>query len=394
MPNDLFEQSLAMHQRYRGKLAVVPKVPLVSKDDLSRAYSPGVARPCQVIAQDPKQSFALTMRGNTVAVVTDGTAVLGLGNIGPTAAMPVMEGKAALFKAFADVDAVPICADVDSDAALIALVKAIAPGFGGINLEDIAAPRCFVVEDALQDLGIPVFHDDQHGTAIVLLAGLINAARVVGKKLEDLRVVINGAGAAGSAIARILLCIGLDPTACIPVRQVLVCDSKGIISPAREDLNPFKRSLLSFTNPAQVSGDLQAALKGADVFIGVSVGNLLDRNDIRLMAKDPIILAMANPTPEIMPDEARAGGAAIIGTGRGDLPNQVNNVLVFPGLFRGALDARAPRITGAMQLAAVHALADAVLEPTPDKILPDPLDRSVASRIAAAVACAASIDHG
>ncbi|MEM8738609.1 MAG: malic enzyme-like NAD(P)-binding protein [Planctomycetota bacterium] len=390
----LYADSVAMHRAAGGKLGVAPKVPLDTARDLALAYSPGVAGPCQAIAADPTQSLTLTMRGNTVAVLTDGSAVLGLGNIGPAAAMPVMEGKAALFKAFADVDAVPICADVSSDDGLIAVAKAIAPGFGGINLEDIAAPRCFVVEDALQGLGIPVFHDDQHGTAIALLAALTNGAKVVGKPIESLRVVINGAGAAGSAIAKILRCVGHDPAECLGVADVVICDSRGIVSPDRDDLNAFKRGLLGYTNPAGRSGDLRAALRGADVLIGVSKGNLIEARDVRTMAADAIILAMANPTPEIMPDEAARGGAAGVGTGRSDLPNQVNNVLVFPGLFRGALNARAQRITGPMKLAAVRALAAAVETPTAERILPDPLDKSVAERVAAAVREAAVTPTG
>ncbi|MEO1237229.1 MAG: NADP-dependent malic enzyme [Planctomycetota bacterium] len=390
----IYEASVAMHRAAGGKLGVVGKVPLETARDLSLAYSPGVAGPCEAIAADAAESFALTMRGNTVAVLTDGSAVLGLGDIGPTAAMPVMEGKAALFKAFADVDAVPICADVGSDDELIALARAIAPGFGGINLEDIAAPRCFAVEEALQDLGIPVFHDDQHGTAIALLAALSNAARVVGKPIESMRVVINGAGAAGSAIAKILRCVGHEPGVCIAVADVLVCDSRGIVSPDRDDLNAFKRGLLAYTNAAGRSGGLGDALRGADAFIGVSKGNLLTARDVRTMAADAVILAMANPTPEIMPGEAKRGGAAVVGTGRSDLPNQVNNVLVFPGLFRGALDARAPRITAAMKLAAVRSLADAVESPAAERILPDPLDKAVADRVAAAVRQAATPPTG
>ncbi|MEL7089220.1 MAG: malic enzyme-like NAD(P)-binding protein, partial [Planctomycetota bacterium] len=308
-------------------------------------------------------------------------------------AMPVMEGKAALFKAFADVDAVPLCVDVSSDEQLIAVAKSLAPSFGGINLEDIAAPRCFVVEDALQDLGIPVFHDDQHGTAIVLLAALTNGARVVGKPIREMRVVINGAGAAGSAIAKILRCVGLDPAVCVGVDEVLVCDSKGIVSPERDDLNAFKRGLLDYTNRGGRTGSLRDALAGADAFIGVSKGNLLNAEDIKRMAEDPIILAMANPTPEIMPDVARAAGAAVVGTGRSDFPNQVNNVLAFPGLFRGALDARAERITGRMKLAVVYALADMVASPTVDLILPNPLDKTVAPRVARAVSETAKLER-
>jgi malate dehydrogenase (oxaloacetate-decarboxylating) len=390
---DYFERSLALHAQTRGKVAVRCKVPLETRADLSVAYTPGVARPCEVIAADERRSFDLTMRGNSVCVLSDGTAVLGLGDIGPAAAMPVMEGKACLFKAFADIDAIPLCVKVpDGDAGtqrLIEIARAIAPTFGGINLEDIAAPRCFAVEDALQDLGIPVMHDDQHGTAIVLLAAIINAVRVTGKRMSDLKVVINGAGAAGTAIAKILRCVDMDPSVCVSVGDVILCDTKGVIGPKRPDLNPAKRELLAYSNRAGASGSLHDALRGADVFIGVSKGNLLNADDIRTMARDPIILAMANPTPEILPDEARRGGAAVVGTGRSDFPNQVNNVLAFPGIFRGALDARAVRIDGRMKLACVHALANAVRSPTTDRILPDPLDRTIAPLVAAAVSSAA-----
>lgn len=391
--SDSYEQSVELHRKHNGKLGVQCKVPLESRDDLSRAYTPGVARPCELIKDDPDESFALTMRGNSVCVLTDGTAVLGLGNIGPAAAMPVMEGKACLFKTFADIDAVPLCVRVpEGDAGtqqLIAIAKAIAPTYGGINLEDIGAPRCFGVEEALQDIGIPVMHDDQHGTAIVLLAAMINAMKIVGKDFGDARVVINGAGAAGTAIAKLLRCVDHEADVCVSVKEVIMCDSKGIISPERGDLNDEKRDLLRFTNRQGHSGDLRDALEGADVFVGVSVGNLLDADDIRLMSKDAIIFAMANPTPEITPDEARRGGAKVIGTGRSDFPNQVNNVLAFPGIFRGALDAQATRIDGRMKLAAVHALAEAVGEPTPERVLPDPLDKGVADQVAQAVRQAA-----
>ncbi|MGB0716764.1 MAG: NAD(P)-dependent malic enzyme [Phycisphaerae bacterium] len=382
---DFFERSLDMHREHKGKFQIASKVPLASRDDLSLAYTPGVARPCERIAEEPASAYELTAKGNTVAVLSDGSAVLGLGNIGPAAALPVMEGKAILFKEFADVDAIPICVDVASDEELIAIGKSLAPTFGGINLEDIGAPRCFAVEDALQDIGIPVFHDDQHGTAIVLLAALSNGAKIIDKCIADMTVVINGAGAAGTAIARILHCQSKQGDGCMCAADVIVCDSRGIISESRTDLNEQKRSLLKVTNSKNRSGTLHDALRGADAFIGVSKGNLLTRDDVRTMASDPIILAMANPTPEIMPDEARAGGAAVVGTGRSDFPNQVNNVLAFPGIFRGALDARATRITDAMKLAAVTALAGSVDDPSPDKILPDPLDRSVAGKVADAV---------
>jgi malate dehydrogenase (oxaloacetate-decarboxylating) len=387
--SDYSTESVDLHRTNKGKVSIECKVPLLSRDDLSRAYTPGVARPCEMIRDNPDESFSLTMRGNSVCVLTDGTAVLGLGNIGPAAAMPVMEGKACLFKSFGDIDAVPLCVDVpEGDAGtqqLIAIAKAIAPSYAGINLEDIAAPRCFAVEDALQDIGIPVMHDDQHGTAIVLLAAMINAMKVVGKSFSDARVVINGAGAAGTAIAELLRCVDHEADVCVSVKEVIMCDSKGIISPDRTDLNEEKKQLLRFTNRPGISGSVKDAIRGADVFVGVSVGNLLDADDIRTMNDDAIIFAMSNPTPEITPDEARRGGAKVIGTGRSDFPNQVNNVLAFPGIFRGAIDARATRISSRMKLAAAHALADAVGEPSPDRVIPDPLDKSIADRVATAV---------
>ncbi|MFG0313668.1 MAG: NADP-dependent malic enzyme [Phycisphaerales bacterium] len=391
--SDYSTESVDLHRLNKGKVSVECKVPLLSRDDLSRAYTPGVARPCEMIRDNPDESFNLTMRGNSVCVLTDGTAVLGLGNIGPAAAMPVMEGKACLFKSFGDIDAVPLCVDVpEGDAGtqqLIAIAKAIAPSYAGINLEDIAAPRCFAVEDALQDIGIPVMHDDQHGTAIVLLAAMINAMKVVGKSFSDARVVINGAGAAGTAIAELLRCVDHEADVCVSVKEVIMCDSKGIISPDRTDLNEEKKQLLRFTNRPGISGSVKDAIKGADVFVGVSVGNLLDADDISTMNDDAIIFAMSNPTPEITPDEARRGGAKVIGTGRSDFPNQVNNVLAFPGIFRGAIDARATRISSRMKLAAAHALADAVGEPSPERVIPDPLDKSIADTVATAVKHAA-----
>ncbi|MDF1819462.1 MAG: NADP-dependent malic enzyme [Immundisolibacteraceae bacterium] len=386
---DYDNQSLQLHKQLRGKWEIHSRVPLKSRDDLSRAYTPGVAAVCEAIAINPAAAYEMTMKGNSVAIVSDGSAVLGLGNIGARAALPVMEGKAILFKAFADIDGVPLVVDTQDSQAIINTVRAIAPTFGGINLEDIAAPACFEIEDALQDLGIPVFHDDQHGTAIVLLAALINASKVTGKPLEEMKVVINGAGAAGTAIAKLLRCVGHDPSVCMPVKDILICDSRGIISPDRDDLTDAKRQLLRFANQQGMTGSLQNALVGADVFIGVSKGNLLTADDIRTMNRDPIILAMANPIPEIMPDLAHEAGAAVVGTGRSDFPNQVNNVLVFPGIFRGALDAAAARISESMKIAAAHALADAVSQPSAEAILPDPLDHSVAYLIAAAVKAAA-----
>ena len=387
---DFYERSVIVHEQLRGKIGIVNKVPIETQDDLSIAYTPGVARPCEMIAADPKRARDLTIKHNTVAVVSDGSAVLGLGNIGALAAIPVMEGKALLFKEFANIDAWPICLDTQDTGEIIETVRRIAPVFGGINLEDFAAPQCFEIENALQDLGIPVFHDDQHGTAIVLLAALLNSSKVLGKELGDMNVVISGAGAAGTAIARMLRCVNLDPNVCVPVRDITVCDSKGIINRDRPNLSAEKQELLGYTNRDNLAGSLQDALTGADVFIGVSRGNTVKAVDVELMAADPVILAMANPVPEIMPDEARKGGAAIVGTGRSDFPNQVNNVLAFPGIFRGALDAGAEQIDGAMKIAAAHALASSVAEPTADGILPTPLDRTVAPKVAEAVRNAAS----
>lgn len=388
---NIYEESMQLHKTLRGKITVRNKMDVRTAEDLSKVYSPGVAAPCEAIAADPAQVYTYTMKGNTVAIVTDGSAVLGLGNIGPLAAMPVMEGKAMLFKKFADIDAFPICLDTQDPEAIINTVKYLAPTFGGVNLEDIAAPHCFEIERRLQDIGIPVFHDDQDGTAIVVLAALINASKLVGKSLFQLKVVVNGAGAAGTAITRLLRCQGFGDAsgACISVKDVIACDSKGIVSKHRTDLNEEKMHLLEYTNVNNVSGSLQDALKDADVFIGVSKGNLLTADDIRLMAKDAIIFALANPTPEIMPEEAYKGGAAIVGTGRSDLPNQINNVLGFPGIFRGALDARAPRITSAMKLAAAHAIAAYLRNPTREQIIPTTLDPAVAHHVAEAVRAAA-----
>ena len=360
-------------------------------EDLSQVYSPGVAAPCQAIAADETKVYDYTMKGNTVAIVTDGSAVLGLGNIGPKAALPVMEGKAMLFRKFAEIDAFPICLDTQDTDEIVRAVEMIAPVFGGINLEDISAPRCFEIEKRLQHIGIPVFHDDQHGTAIVVLAALINACKLLRKSLFQLKVVVNGSGAAGTAITRTLRCQGYneDVEECISVKDVIVCDSKGIVSAHRTDLNEEKQELLKYTNINNMPGKLQDALVGADVFIGVSKGNLLTADDVRTMAKDPIIFALANPIPEIMPDEAKKGGAAVVGTGRSDMPNQINNVLGFPGIFRGALDARATRITPAMELAAAHAIAGCLTNPSADHIIPATLDPVVAYRVAEAVKAAA-----
>ena len=390
--SDFFEKSVKLHEKHRGKIEIRSKVPVLTTDDLSIAYSPGVAQPCLEIAKDPSKARTLTIKRNTVAVVSDGSAVLGLGKIGPLAAIPVMEGKALLFKEFADIDAFPICLDTQDTDEIIKAVRQIAPVFGGINLEDIAAPRCFKVEESLQDLGIPVFHDDQHGTAIVMLAALINAVKITNRKLEECSIVINGAGAAGIAIARLLRCINFDPDTCIPVKEVIVCDSKGIIDRTRDNLTPVKKELLWYSNPLNKKGSLKDAIQGADVFIGVSVGNLLTTEDICTMAPDSIVLAMANPIPEIMPADAFAGGAAIVGTGRSDFPNQVNNVLAFPGIFRAALDGNAKSISPKMKLAAAYALANCVANPTPDKILPSTLQKDVVDKVAQAVGAAIELE--
>ena len=383
--SDFYERSTIVHEHLRGKIGVFNKVPIESQDDLSIAYTPGVAGPCLKIAEDGALARELTIKRNAVAVVTDGSAVLGLGNIGPLAALPVMEGKALLFKEYANIDAWPICLDTQDADEIVETVRRIAPVFGGINLEDIAAPRCFEVEARLQDLGIPVFHDDQHGTAIVLLAALINACRVLGRDPAKLRVVISGAGAAGTAIARLLRGVNFADADWEPVEDIVVCDSRGAIHAGRAGLSPEKEALLAYTNQAAHTGSVHEVLQGADVFIGVSKGGLLAAGDIQRMAEAPIILAMANPEPEIMPDVALAAGAAIVGTGRSDFPNQVNNVLAFPGIFRGALDAGTRVIDGAMKVAAAHALAAAVADPLPERILPQPMDRSVAPLIAEAV---------
>lgn len=391
--SDYFERSKILHEQLRGKISVHNKLPIGSRDDLSLAYTPGVAKPCELIAKNPDAAYKLTIKGNSVAVITDGSAVLGLGDIGPLAALPVMEGKALLFREFGKIDAWPICIDTQDPQKIIETCRLIAPSFGGINLEDIAAPRCFEVEEKLQDLGIPVFHDDQHGTAIVLLAALINSSKVTGQSLESMSVIINGSGAAGIAIAKLISGVSSDNQELEAVADVIVCDSKGAISNNRADLNIEKQKLLEFTNKKNISGSIKDVLHGAHVFIGVSKGNVISAKDVQKMAKDPIILAMANPTPEIMPDEAKKGGALVIGTGRSDFPNQVNNVLVFPGIFRGALDARSPVINNAMKLAAAKALAESVPtnELSTDKILPHPLDRTVAPMIAKAVRAAARI---
>lgn len=386
--NPTYQKSLDLHRAHRGKIAIAPTVPLATREDLSLAYTPGVAAVCEAIAQDPEQIRYLSVTGNAVAVVTDGSAVLGLGDIGPRAAMPVMEGKCVLFKALGGIDAWPICLDAHEPDAIVAAIRAIAPGFSGINLEDISAPRCFEIEDRLQDLGIPVMHDDQHGTAIILLAGLINAVKATGKDITQLRVVISGAGAAGRAICRFLRGIGQGAQA-QSVAEVIVCDSRGALYAGRPELGPVKEAILEYSNPRNRKGSLQEVMADADVFIGVSRGNLLQADDIRRMAKDPLVFALANPTPEIDPDLALSAGAAVVATGRSDYSNQVNNVLAFPGIFRGAIDARAPRITENMKLAAAHAIAACIPDPTPTHILPNPLSPLVAAEVAKAVMAAA-----
>lgn len=379
------EESLHLHRKNQGKLAVYSKVPVRNAKELSLAYSPGVAEPCKEIFDRPDQVYEYTMKGNMVAVVTDGTAVLGLGNIGPEAALPVMEGKAVLFKAFAGVDAFPICLKTRDADEIVRTVKLLEPVFGGVNLEDIAAPKCFEIEERLKrEANIPVFHDDQHGTAIVTLAGLVNALKVVGKDLNTIKVVLNGAGAAGIAIIKLLQRMG--------VNDLIMCDTKGIIYEGREEgMNSIKEEVAKMTNRQRLKGTLADAVKGADVFIGVSVAGALTKEMVESMNADPIIFAMANPTPEIMPDEAKAAGAKVIGTGRSDFPNQVNNVLAFPGIFRGALDVYATHINEEMKMAAVYAIADLISaeELSAEYVIPAPFDPRVAPQVAAAVAKAA-----
>jgi malate dehydrogenase (oxaloacetate-decarboxylating) len=386
----LYRDSLALHERYHGKLEVRPKVPLRTKRDLSLAYTPGVAEVCRAIQKDRELAYRYTIKANTIAIVTDGSAVLGLGNIGGYAAIPVMEGKAALFKKFAGIDAFPICFE-NYHTDFVDEVRNIAPVFGGINLEDIAAPKCFEVEEALQDIGIPVMHDDQHGTAIVVLAGLLNACRATGRDFRELNIVIIGAGAAGYAIARLLKCIGYDPDVCETVRDIIVCDTKGIIHRKREGLyaNKYKFILADETNRQGRSGTIADAMEGADVVIGVSGPGIITEKMVRSMNTDPIVFSMANPVPEIMPELALHAGAIIAGSGRSDLPNQINNALSFPGVFRGALDACARQITDDMKVAAAHALAAYIKRPSVTRILPSVLDRRVTTAIAEAVKKAA-----
>ncbi|MDY3110632.1 MAG: NADP-dependent malic enzyme [Lachnospiraceae bacterium] len=374
------ERSLELHKEWNGKLDTVAKASVKTREDLALAYTPGVAEPCKVIAEDKEAAYQYTWKANTVAVVSDGSAVLGLGNIGPHAAMPVMEGKAVLFKEFGGVNAVPICLDTQDTEEIIKAVTWLAPGFGGINLEDISAPRCFEIEERLKaTLDIPVFHDDQHGTAIVVLAGIINALKVVKKEKEACKVVINGAGSAGVAIAKLLLNYGF--------KTILLCDTKGIINKSNPNLNWIKKEMAEVTNPNNENGVLADAVKGADIFVGVSAPGVLTPEMVKTMNQDAIIFALANPVPEIMPDIAKEAGARVVGTGRSDFPNQVNNVVAFPGIFKGALEGRAPQITEEMKLAAALALADLVPEDklNEDNIMPEAFDPQVADVVAAAV---------
>lgn len=374
------EKALQLHEEWKGKLETVSKCAIKTREDLALAYTPGVAEPCKIIADDKEQAYKYTIKSNTIAVVSDGSAVLGLGNIGPYAAMPVMEGKAVLFKEFGNVNAVPICLDTQDTEEIIKTVINIAPAFGGINLEDISAPRCFEIEERLKAaLDIPVFHDDQHGTAIVVLAGIINALKITGKRKEDCRIAVNGAGAAGIAITKLLLRDGF--------KDIIMCDRSGIISSDREGLGDVKKQIAEITNLAHKSGTLADAVNGADIFIGVSAPGSLTKEMVASMNKDAIIFAMANPVPEIMPDEAKAAGARVIGTGRSDFPNQINNVVAFPGIFRGALEGRAPQITEEMKLAAAYAIAGLVPEAelNEDNILPEAFDSRVADAVSQAV---------
>ncbi len=378
------EKAIKMHEEWAGKIEVIAKAPVGTKEELAIAYTPGVAAPCLEIQKDVDLSYKYTRRHNLVAVVTDGTAVLGLGDIGPEAGMPVMEGKCALFKAFGDVDAFPLCIrskDVDE---IVNTVALLAGSFGGVNLEDISAPRCFEIEKKLKErCDIPIFHDDQHGTAVITLAGLTNALKIVGKKMEEIHVVVNGAGAAATAITKLLISRGL--------KNVILCDRKGAIYEGREGLNPAKEEMAKITNPEKKAGSLADVIVGADVFIGVSAPGVLTADMVATMAKDPVVFACANPTPEILPDEAKKAGVAVMATGRSDFPNQVNNVLAFPGIFRGALDVRASDINDEMKIAAANAIAGIVsdAELNPEYILPDAFDKRVGPAVAAAVAQAA-----
>lgn len=381
---DINQASLQMHYDLHGKIEVISRKKIETREDLSLAYTPGVAEPCRVIAKDYEQSFKLTRRSNLVAVITDGTAVLGLGDIGPAAGMPVMEGKCALFKEFADVDAFPLCIDSKDTDTIVQTIYLISKSFGGINLEDIAAPRCFEIERRLKEMcDIPVFHDDQHGTAIVVAAGLTNALRYVHKEFSEAKVVINGAGSAGISICRLLLELGIG--------DVVLVDRNGILAPGEEWMNPAQKEMAEITNKERLHGDLKTAMKGRDIFVGVSAPNIVTAEMVSTMADDAIVFAMANPTPEIMPDEARKGGARVIATGRSDFPNQINNVLVFPGVFRGAFDVRASDINEEMKIAAAKAIAELISdeELSEDNIIPKAFDKRVGPAVAKAVAEAA-----
>ena len=383
---DYAAESLKLHYDWQGKIEVTLRAPLETADDLSLAYTPGVAQPCLEIQKDVSKSYDLTRRGNLVAVITDGTAVLGLGDIGPEAGMPVMEGKCALFKRFGNVDAIPLCVRSKNVDEIVETVRLIAGSFGGVNLEDISAPRCFEIERRLKECcDIPIFHDDQHGTAVVTLAAMLNALKLVGKDIHDIRVVTSGAGAAGLAIIRLLIAMGLDP------HHVILCDRHGAIYEGRDDLNPQKEEMAKITNSGHKAGTLAEMLVDADVFIGVSAPHCVTPEMVKSMAKDPIIFAMANPTPEIMPDEAKAGGVRVMATGRSDFPNQVNNVLCFPGLFKGALSVRARDINNEMKLAAAYAIADLITDAdrSEENIIPGAFDPRVAEAVANAVAKAA-----
>jgi malate dehydrogenase (oxaloacetate-decarboxylating) len=379
------QESLDLHEKAKGKLSINAKVSVENARDLTLVYSPGVAEPCKEISRNPERVYDYTIKGNLVAVVTDGSAVLGLGNIGGLASIPVMEGKAALFKAFAGIDAFPICLNVSDPEQIIEIVKALEPTFGGINLEDISAPNCFIIEERLKkEMNIPVFHDDQHGTAIVTSAGLLNALKVVNKRLEEAKIIVNGAGAAGIAVTKLLTRLGVE--------NIIMCDTKGAIYQGRPNgMNSMKEEIAKITNKAQEKGSLQEVIKGADVFIGVSVAGALTPEMVGLMNKDAIIFAMANPVPEIMPEEAINAGAAVVGTGRSDIPNQVNNVLAFPGIFKGALQVQASDINEDMKLAAVYALANLIEDDqlSSNYVIPDPFDRRVVVAVAEAVSQAA-----
>ena len=375
---DYFKKSLELHKKKKGKLEIKSKFPLKNKDDLSIAYTPGVAEPCRQIAKNPSDVYKYTIKGNSVAVVTNGTAVLGLGNIGPAAALPVMEGKCLLFKEFANVDAYPICLDSQNIEEIIKIVKAIAPGFGGINLEDIKAPECFEIEERLKkELDIPVFHDDQHGTAIVILAALINSLKVVNKKINQVKIIVNGAGAAGIATTKLLLSYG--------AKKIILIDRQGAIYKGRTGLNPAKKEMSRRTNLKKLKGRIEDVIEESDVFIGLSAPKILKKEWVKMMASKAIVFAMANPVPEIMPQEAKQAGAAITATGRSDFKNQINNVLAFPGVFRGLLDGRIKQVTEKMKITAAQTLASLVKKPTPDKIIPAVFEKDIAKKIALSI---------